>query len=526
MAVPVRHGDILRNYVTTTANPAWARDLVCLAVNTNGNLSDDDRMLIWQEYDSGSTTTSQVLPPGLGAPYPKVELMKLSHHHGVNALAGNQDIVFCNEGITLLFGQNRSGKSGYFRVLNQLASGKIPFKIHKHLYSAAPDPISVSVEYHKDGINQPVFTWDGESPCPQELRHIRCFDSHYAAHFLEPRDGNTYLFDSYSLKVFRSINETLHYLKEDLGLAIDATTESALNSLCTSAYRDSLKQALLGAFRNELANLGMQNLNANLVVDDLLADGSKIAIQIVNNLNVESVLSEAELKCAAIALFLAECELMAVKQPIIFDDPVNSLDNIIIQAFAERLSRMDCEVVVFTHNILLMEALTDKRKFKVYYDPSANRSAATTAKKHVLMYDIVANDNNTGFVMGASAKKTKFFLDRANSALATAGPLSNVNHIISDLRMAVEWAIDEVVFRGLVPHRFKGNQQIDWQGLRDMASAGDQNINDLKTNYDKLSTMGMHLGIASYAVTPTPAGLQAIHDDILRIIDSSNIRQD
>lgn len=520
MAVPIRYGDILRDFVASADHPAWAKDLVCLAVNTNGNLSDEDRMLIWQEFDSGTTTTTQVLPLGLGAPYPKVELIKLSHHHGVNALAGNQEIVFCNEGITLLFGQNGSGKSGYFRVINQLASGKIQYQIHKNLYSDTPDPIVVSVEYHKDGVIQPVFTWDGVSPCPHELRHIRCFDSHYASHFLEPRDGNTYLFESYSLKVFRSINETLNYLKEDLGLVIDATTESALNNLCTSAYRNSLKQALLGAFRNELANLGMQNLKANLVVDDLLAEDSKIAIQIVNNLNVESVLSEAELKCAAIALFLAECELMAVKQPIIFEDPVNSLDDIIIQAFAARLSRIDSEVVVFTHNILLMEALTDARKFKVYYDPSTNRGTATTAKKHVLVYDVLASANNVGFISGASLKKTKFFLDRANSALATAGPLSNVNHIISDLRMAVEWAIDEVVFKGLVPPRFKGSQQIEWQGMRDMASAGVQNINDLKSNYDALSAMGMHLGMASYTASPTPAALQAIHDDILRILNS------
>ena len=86
--------------------------------------------------------------------------------------------------------------------------------------------------------------------------------------------------------------------------------------------------------------------------------------------------------------------------------------------------------------------------------------------------------------------------------------------------MAVEWAIDEVVFRGLTPHRFKGSQLIDWQGMRAMATAGVQNIDDLKANYDNLSAMGMHLGIASYAVTPTPAALQAIHDDILRILNT------
>ena len=112
MAVPVRHIDLLRQFVADTSHPVWARDLVCLVANTGGTLSDAEKYLIWEEYEQGATTPSQTLPAGMGTPYPKVELRKLTHHQGVNALADNQDIFFCNEGITLLYGQNRSGKSG------------------------------------------------------------------------------------------------------------------------------------------------------------------------------------------------------------------------------------------------------------------------------------------------------------------------------------------------------------------------------------------------------------------------------
>jgi energy-coupling factor transporter ATP-binding protein EcfA2 len=514
MAVPIRHIDLLRQFVADTSHPVWARDLVCLVANTGGTLLGDDIYQIWEEFEQGATTPTQTLSAGIGTPYPKVELLKLTHHQGVNALADNQEISFCNEGITLLFGQNRSGKSGYFRILNQLAVGAVAYTIHPHLYTPTPAPISVSVEYTMDGVAQPVFTWDGVSACPQALRHIRCFDSHYASRYLESRGNNTYLFESYSLKVFRGIYDTLHYLKNELKLTIDPAAEGALTGLCTAAYRDALSQALITEFRQELVKFGMGNLQVDLVVDDLMVEDAKIGIRIVNNLAVDSVLSEAELKCVSLSLFLAECELMAVPQPIIFDDPVNSLDAVIIQAFANRIRNLSCEVVVFTHNILLLEALTDERKFKVYDAPGAIR---TSAKKHVLVYDVLSNANRAGFIVGRNAKKTLFYLDLANTDLASAVPLSNLDGVVHSLRMAVEWAIDEVVFRGLAPHRFKGSENNDWKEMKAMANAGDQNVVDLKKNYDDLSAMGVHVGASSYAVTPTIGKLQAIHDEILRI---------
>ena len=514
MAVPVRHIDLLRQFVADTSQPVWARDLVCLVANTRGSLSEDEMLLIWEEFEKGVTIPSQALSSGMGTPYPKVELRKLTHHHGVNALADNQEISFCSEGITLLYGQNGSGKSGYFRVLNQLASGNVTYTIHPHLYAATPAPISVSVEYTIDGVAQPVFTWDGVSTCPQALRHIRCFDSHYASRYLESRGNNTYLFESYSLKVFRGIYDTLHYLKDELKLTIDPAAEGALTGLCTAAYRDALSQALITEFRQELVKFGMGNLQVDLVVDDLMVEDAKIGIRIVNDLAVDSVLSEAELKCVSLSLFLAECELMAVPQPIIFDDPVNSLDAVIIQAFANRIHDLSCEVVVFTHNILLWETLTDKRRFGVNDTPGTSR---TSTKKLVFVYDVLSNANRVGFVVERNAKKTLFYLDLANTALASAVPLSNLDGVVHNLRMAVEWAIDEVVFRGLSPNRYKGSENIDWVRMKDMASAGIQNIMDLRANYDDLSSMGAHVGASSYVVTPSPVKLQAIHDDILRI---------
>jgi len=519
MAVPFNHKDLLRNYVSDTRHAVWARDLVCLAIQTGGQLTDEDKYKIWLECDEATAVPSQTIPAGFGSPFPKVKLLKLTHVNGINALAPGQEIEFCDEGVTLLYGMNRSGKSGYFRILNQLANGAIVYPLHSNIFSTAPPAAKdIVLEFKVDEIAQPAFHWDGVSACPLVLRHIRCFDSQYAANFLKPRAGNTYLFDSYNLRIFRAINDTLHYLKKDMGAAVDAATEASLTNLCSTNYKVLVSQALVDAFKEELKKLGMENLSVDLVIDDLLVDTSQIAIRMTNSMAIDAVLSEAELKCAALALFLAECDLMEIKQPIVFDDPVNSLDASIIQFFANRIRDLDSEAVVFTHNVLLMEALTDKRNFDVFNSAAANRTDPRFYKKHLLVYDVLTDLQYVGYVVDRKVMKTKFYLDSAQAKLSVSGPVMNIDSIVSDLRMAAEWAIDEVVFLGLPTRRFKGSEGTSWTKMLSMVNAGDANVKEIKRNYNLLSGMtGIHLGYSAYATLPSPATLQTIHDDLLNV---------
>jgi len=68
------------------------------------------------------------------------------------------------------------------------------------------------------------------------------------------------------------------------------------------------------------------------------------------------ILSEGEQRVLALADFLAEVSLRGCSSPIVFDDPVNSLDHKRIHEIADRLIRLSEEhqVIIFTHNILLV----------------------------------------------------------------------------------------------------------------------------------------------------------------------------
>jgi hypothetical protein len=65
------------------------------------------------------------------------------------------------------------------------------------------------------------------------------------------------------------------------------------------------------------------------------------------------VLSEGEQKVIALADFLAEASLRLTPAPLVFDDPVSSLDYRRIHEVADRVTALaaDRQVVVFTHNI-------------------------------------------------------------------------------------------------------------------------------------------------------------------------------
>ncbi len=111
--------------------------------------------------------------------------------------------------------------------------------------------------------------------------------------------------------------------------------------------------------------------------------------KVVAQYRPSAVLSEGELKVLAIADFLAECRMTGVKAPIVFDDPVTSLDYLRLNEVAERISRLadTHQVIVFTHNIFFASTLLGlrdarRRKYR-YYEVRSNAT-----EKGVLQADV------------------------------------------------------------------------------------------------------------------------------------------
>jgi len=78
------------------------------------------------------------------------------------------------------------------------------------------------------------------------------------------------------------------------------------------------------------------------------------------------ILSEGEQKVLALADFLAESRMRGTKAPIVFDDPVTSLDYRRLREVSARVTKLaeSHQVIVFTHNIMFASTLIDMRQGK------------------------------------------------------------------------------------------------------------------------------------------------------------------
>jgi energy-coupling factor transporter ATP-binding protein EcfA2 len=99
-----------------------------------------------------------------------------------NALAPSQTLPFTGTGLTIIYGDNGAGKSGYVRILKHACRARYPGKIHGNIYSASPrGPASATIEYAVGGVAQTAANWRDASPPDATLSAISVFDSECAA---------------------------------------------------------------------------------------------------------------------------------------------------------------------------------------------------------------------------------------------------------------------------------------------------------------------------------------------------------
>ena len=131
---------------------------------------------------------------------------------------------------------------------------------------------------------------------------------------------------------------------------------NSISRKTTSAREELVQQDFNDLFKKELTALRKSNLKIELSFGT--DRGSSKVYQSISRHALSEILSEGEQKAIALAEFLTELQLDNTKAPIVFDDPVNSLDHKIIDEVARRLLTLSSErqVIVFTHSVLLFNS--------------------------------------------------------------------------------------------------------------------------------------------------------------------------
>lgn len=138
----------------------------------------------------------------------------------VNALATDQTIAF-NPRMTVLFGENGAGKTGYVRILKSVAAVRTVEAIIGNIDQppGASGP-QAAIEYRiGTGAKQPL-AWNGENGLPP-LTRIDIFDSRGV--LLHVDQELTYIYTPSELALFRLTHEAIEQLKQRLEQAREKT---------------------------------------------------------------------------------------------------------------------------------------------------------------------------------------------------------------------------------------------------------------------------------------------------------------
>lgn len=292
--------------------PAWQQDAIA-RLFFQGALDPNDHTEL---YALLKASQGIALPEGLVAqklaadqvpPTPAagtlVQLIAIKNLANVNALAGDQHLPISEEGITVIFGQNGSGKSGYSRALKKACRARDqsePILPNARLAPNSASKPQASFDLLVDG--EPIeVTWMQGQPSPEPLASIAIFDAHCARAYIDEQDDFSYV--PYGLDILESLAKACNRMKAMLD---DEHAKAAPNLMPfailagTSTDAGKALHALSASTKPEaieaLALLSQEELTRHESLDKGLKEG-----------NPKEKAQQLRLRCGRIAKLVDRC---------------------------------------------------------------------------------------------------------------------------------------------------------------------------------------------------------------------------
>ncbi|MFG0329751.1 MAG: AAA family ATPase [Phycisphaerales bacterium] len=191
--------NVLKEIIDWSAErPDWQRDaLRRLVVHGELETSEIDDLARICKASHGLTDAAETdplardhLPEPESAATP-VSLASLTHHAGVNALAQDQTIAF-GPNLTVVYGANAAGKSGYTRILKRACRARGAEAILGNVVSGTtPGRPSATIKYAVNGTEH-EHRWDDDDPPHRELSRVSVFDRHCASVYITEQTDVAY----------------------------------------------------------------------------------------------------------------------------------------------------------------------------------------------------------------------------------------------------------------------------------------------------------------------------------------------
>lgn len=126
-----------------------------------------------------------------------LSIVRLSDVHGVNALLTGS-VIDPHIGLTVIYGENGTGKTGYSRIFKALAESRTADEILGDIASTSPEPPSAKIDF-KLGDQTESYEWHGETGVPPFTR-MSIFDSRSVSYHVD--DDLDYVYTPAALALF------------------------------------------------------------------------------------------------------------------------------------------------------------------------------------------------------------------------------------------------------------------------------------------------------------------------------------
>ena len=164
--------------------PEWQRDAL-RRLCVKGELDDadlDDLTVLCKSKGKGSEPLAADHIPDPDAAAMAVTLRAIHGAENVNALKPGERLTFDKAGLTVVYGDNGSGKSGYARILKKACRARTPPKgdrILPNIYAKKTGPQKAVIDFGVNGHSR-SHNWTTDVPGDPLLSSVSVFDSRTA----------------------------------------------------------------------------------------------------------------------------------------------------------------------------------------------------------------------------------------------------------------------------------------------------------------------------------------------------------
>lgn len=272
--------------------PAWQRDALRRLV-TGEALDDQGIAELTELCLNPARSHAPVLQSHIVAEASTAEpisLVSIRNPTAINALAGQQELFFEPAGLTVIYGDNGSGKSGYVRVLKHACRSRdVKFAIHRDLEDKTDTPQSAEISFMR-GTNTDEFNWTPDKEPHIDLPSVSIFDARSANIHVESTNEVAYiprpmrlleaLVDA-SERIKTTLDDMVATLKNQVPLAI--SNPSLSKETAAGSYVFGLNAKSNIAQLDKLATFGDQEIARLTTLETDFAQDPKRAVARLEN---------------------------------------------------------------------------------------------------------------------------------------------------------------------------------------------------------------------------------------------------